>query len=170
MPHAAPVPDRSTDYRICAITLDEDTILWRNPDIEQERRVAIFDLVEENTFKPLRAVRAGHRGPFRLHLAVVDGRLLLEVRGEDGTPAESLLLGLARFRRPIRDYFAICDSYYQAIRQATAAEIETIDMARRAVHNNAAELLLEGLQGKVETDFATARRLFTLICVLHIKG
>lgn len=158
------------DYRICAVTLDEATILWRNADIEQERRIAIFDLCEENTFKPLRAVRAGHSGPFRLHLAVVDGRLLLEVQTEDATPAESLLLGLARFRRPIRDYFAICDSYYQAIRQATPAEIETIDMARRAVHNNAAELLLERLEGKVETDFATARRLFTLICVLHIKG
>ena len=83
---------------------------------------------------------------------------------------EALILGLARFRRPIRDYFAICDSYYQAIRKATAAEIETIDMARRGVHNGAAELLLERLEGKVETDFATARRLFTLICVLHIKG
>lgn len=159
-----------SDYRISHIALDEDTILWRNADVEQERRVAIFDLIDENTFKPLRAVSAGHGGPYRLQLAVRDGRLSLEIRDEAGLELETLILGLARFRRPIRDYFAICDSYYQAIRKATAAEIETIDMARRGIHNNAAEMLLERLEGKVETDFATARRLFTLICVLHIKG
>ena len=89
---------------------------------------------------------------------------------DDGAPLESVILGLGRFRRPIRDYFAICDSYYQAIRKATPAEIETIDMARRAIHNDAADLLLERLDGKVETDHPTARRLFTLICVLHIRG
>jgi uncharacterized protein (UPF0262 family) len=156
--------------RIIHITLDEATILWRSADIEQERRIAIFDLIEENTFKPLRAWEAGHQGPYRLNLAVDDGRLTLEVADEDGSLLEQLVLGLGRFRRPIRDYFAICDSYYQAIRKATAAEIETIDMARRGVHNEAAEMLLERLEGKVETDFATARRLFTLICVLHIRG
>jgi uncharacterized protein (UPF0262 family) len=94
----------------------------------------------------------------------------MDVADDSGTPRETLILGLGRFRRPIRDYFAICDSYYQAIRKATAAEIETIDMARRGIHNHAAELLLERLDGKVETDFATARRLFTLVCVLHIRG
>ena len=94
----------------------------------------------------------------------------MTIADEGGEPLETLILGLARFRRPIRDYFAICDSYYQAIRKATAAEIETIDMARRAIHNDAADLLLERLEGKVETDHPTARRLFTLICVLHIKG
>ena len=130
----------------------------------------IFDLIEENTFKPLRAAAAGHEGPYRLRLSVFDGRLSLEVSDEAGVHLETLVLGLGRFRRPIRDYFAICDSYYQAIRKATAAEIETIDMARRGVHNEAAELLLERLEGKVQTDFATARRLFTLICVLHIRG
>ena len=158
------------DARIIHIELDEATILWRNADIEQERRIAIFDLIEENTFKPLRAWEAGHQGPYRLHLSVADGRLALDVADADGQPLESLILALGRFRRPIRDYFAICDSYYQAIRKATAAEIETIDMARRGVHNEAAELLLERLDGKIETDFATARRLFTLICVLHIRG
>lgn len=158
------------DYTISHITLDEDTILWRNADVEQERRVAIFDLIEENTFKPVRAAAAGQDGPYRLSLAVRDGRLQLTIRDHDDAELETLVLGLARFRRPIRDYFAICESYYQAIRKATAAEIETIDMARRGVHNNAAELLLERLEGKVDTDFATARRLFTLICVLHIKG
>ena len=166
------------DPRISHIDLDETTILWRNADIEQERRIAIFDLIEENTFKPCRAFAAGHEGPYRLRLSVQDGRLQLDI-SEDGGAGnaaggtqllETLILGLGRFRRHIKDYFAICDSYYQAIRKATAAEIETIDMARRGVHNEAAELLVERLGGKVETDFATARRLFTLICVLHIRG
>ncbi|MBU6268735.1 MAG: UPF0262 family protein [Sphingomonadales bacterium] len=158
------------DPRISHIELDEATILWRNADIEQERRIAIFDLIEENLFRPLRAHAAGHEGPYRLRLSVNDGRLVLEIADEAQQPLETLVLGLGRFRRPIREYFAICESYYQAIRKATAGEIETIDMARRGVHNEAAELLLERLEGKVETDFATARRLFTLICVLHIRG
>lgn len=157
-------------YRIVQITLDEATILWRNADVEQERRVAIYDLIEENTFKPLRSAERGARGPYHLHLSVNDGRLAMDICDEGVQLLETLLIGMARFRRPIREYFAICDSYYQAIRKATPAEIETIDMARRGIHNNAAELLLERLEGKVDTDFATARRLFTLICVLHIKG
>ncbi len=159
-----------SDPRIIDITLDEATITWRNPDIEQERRVAIFDLIEENSFKPMRSWEAGHTGPYRLALSVVDGRLSVSVKDEAGGELETLLLGLARFRRPIREYFAICDSYYQAIRKATASEIETIDMARRGIHNRATELLMERLESKIETDFATARRLFTLICVLHIRG
>ncbi len=157
-------------WRIAHIALDDETILWRNADVEQERRVAIYDLIEENTFRPIRASEAGADGPYRLLLSVRDGRLALDIRDENDGPLELLLLGLARFRRPVREYFAICDSYYQAIRKATPAEIETIDMARRGIHNDAAELLLERLAGKVETDFATARRLFTLICVLHIRG
>lgn len=158
------------DPRIAHIELDEATIIWRNADIEQERRIAIFDLIEENTFKPVRAFAAGHTGPYRLRLSVADGRLALMIADDHARDLETVILGLGRFRRPIRDYFAICDSYYQAIRRATAQEIETIDMARRGVHNDAAMLLLERLEGKVDTDFATARRLFTLICVLHIKG
>lgn len=156
--------------RISHIELDESTILRRNADIEQERRIALFDLKEENTFKPLRAWEAGYHGPYHLHLAVEDGRLAMRLSDEQGQELETLILGLGRFRRLIREYFAICDSYYRAIRKATAAEIETIDMARRGIHNQAAELLLERLEGKVETDIDTARRLFTLICVLHIKG
>ncbi len=159
--------------RIIKVELDEDTILWRNADIEQERRVAIFDLIEDNYFKPLRVFddgdNAGYDGPYGLHISVSEGRLIFDIRREDGESFEMLILGLGRFRRPIRDYFAICDSYYQAIRKASASEIETIDMARRGVHNEAAELLIERLDGKIEVDFATARRLFTLICVLHIK-
>ena len=158
------------DPSISHIELDDATILWRNADIEQERRIAIFDLIEENRFLPVRAAAAGHQGPYRLRLAVSDGRLVMDIADADRQPLETLVLGLGRFRRPVRDYFAICDSYYQAVRKATAQEIETIDMARRGIHNEASELLLERLAGKVETDFATARRLFTLICVLHIRG
>lgn len=158
------------DPRISHIDLDEATILWRNADIEQERRIAIFDLIEENLFKPVRSFEAGHEGPYRLQLSVRDGRLSLEIAEEAGSALETLVLGLGRFRRPIREYFAICESYYQAIRKASPLEIETIDMARRGIHNEAAELLVERLDGKVETDFPTARRLFTLICVLHIRG
>jgi uncharacterized protein (UPF0262 family) len=159
-----------SDPRISHIELDEATILWRNADIEQERRIAIFDLIEENSFRPLRSFAAGYEGPYRLRLSVADGRLALEITGENEQELETLILGLGRFRRLIREYFAICESYFQAIRKATAQEIETIDMARRGVHDHAADLLVERLEGKVETDFITARRLFTLICVLHIRG
>lgn len=158
------------DPRIIDVTLDERTILWRSADIEQERRIAIFDLLEENRFAPQRKHPDGYEGPYKLHLRVEEGRLALEIHRADGAPLETLVLGLARFRRPIRDYFAICDSYYQAIRNATPAQIETVDMARRGIHNQSAELLMERLEGKIDLDFDTARRLFTLICVLHIKG
>ena len=157
------------DPRIIDIELDEGTILWRSADIEQERRIAIFDLIEGNHFAPQRRHADGYAGPYKVLLSVVEGRLAIGIGREDGTPLETIVLGLARFRRPIRDYFAICDSYFQAIRQSTAQQIETVDMARRAIHNEAAELLKERLAGKIEIDFDTARRLFTLICVLHIK-
>lgn len=159
-----------SDPRIIEVTLDERTILWRSADIEQERRIAIFDLLEENHFAPQRKHADGYAGPYRLSLRVEEGRLALDMSREDKSHLETLVLGLARFRRPIRDYFAICDSYYQAIRNATPQQIETVDMARRAIHNEAAELLRERLEGKIDVDFDTARRLFTLICVLHIKG
>ena len=158
------------DPRIIDIQLDEGTILWRSADIEQERRIAIFDLIEENHFAPQRATPDNYAGPYRVLLSVEEGRLVIQIKREDDSPLETLILGLARFRRPIRDYFAICDSYFQAIRQSTPAQIETVDMARRGIHNEAAELLKERLDGKIEIDFDTARRLFTLICVLHIKA
>jgi uncharacterized protein (UPF0262 family) len=158
------------DPRIIAIDLDEHTILWRSADVEQERRIAIFDLLEGNHFAPQREHPDGYAGPYRIKLRVEEGRLAIDLFREDGSHLETLVLGLGRFRRPIKDYFAICDSYYQAIRQATPQQIETIDMARRGIHNEAAELLKERLAGKIEVDFDTARRLFTLICVLHIKG
>jgi uncharacterized protein (UPF0262 family) len=158
------------DPRIIDIELDQRTIIWRSADVEQERRVAIFDLLEANSFKPLRAYPDGYAGPYAVRLRVEEGRLAIDICRADKSLLETLVLGLIRFRRAIKDYFAICDSYFQAIRQATPAQIETIDMARRGLHNQAAELLVERLEGKIEVDFDTARRLFTLICVLHIKG
>ena len=158
------------DPRIISVELDETTIIWRNADVEQERRIAIFDLLEGNHFAPARAYPHGYAGPFRIKLRVEEGRLAIDVAAEQGQLLETIILGLGRFRRPIRDYFAICDSYYQAIRAATPQQIETIDMARRGIHNEAAELLIERLKGKIAVDFDTARRLFTLICVLHIRG
>ncbi len=158
------------DYRIISVELDERTILWRSADIEQERRVAIFDLLEGNSFRLATPRGRQHPGPYRIVLGVRDGRLAIDVRDSDGRPIETIVLALSPFRRVIREYFAICDSYYQAIRQATAAQIETIDMARRGIHNDAANTLIERLDGKIAVDFDTARRLFTLICVLHIRG
>ena len=150
--------------RIIDIELDERTIIRRNDDVEQEKKIAIFDLLEGNHFDP-----AGHEGPFRILLRVEDNRLAIDLKDEAGRPLETIRLGLARFRRTIRDYFAICDSYYKAVRSDAPHRIETVDMARRAIHNEAAELLRECLDGKIDLDFDTARRLFTLICVLHIK-
>ncbi|WP_353205745.1 UPF0262 family protein [Sphingomonas sp.] len=159
-----------SDPRIIAVTLDERTILWRSADIEQERRIAIFDLIEGNHFAPQKAYPDGYAGPYKIELAVEEGRLGIAIHRADDTHLETYVLGMGRFRRPIKDYFAICDSYYQAIRSATPDHIETVDMARRGIHNEAADLLKERLEGKIEIDFDTARRLFTLICVLHIKA
>ena len=159
-----PLTEAMADPRIIDVELDERTIIRRNEDIERERKVAIFDLLEGNHFQPV-----GHDGPFRVRLRVEDNRLAIDLSDEQGEPLETVRLGLARFRRPIRDYFAICDSYFKAVRSNGAKGIEPIDMARRAIHNEAAELLQECLEGKIEMDFDTARRLFTLLCVLHIK-
>ncbi|WP_174298010.1 UPF0262 family protein [Sphingomonas bacterium] len=158
------------DPRIIDVTLDERTIAWRSADIDQERRIAIFDLIEENHFAPQREHADGYAGPYRLRLETEDGRLGLHLHREDGSHLETLVLAMGRFRRPIRDYFTILDSYFEAIRAATPQAIETIDMARRGLHNDAAELLRGRLAGKIDVDFDTARRLFTLICVLHIRG
>lgn len=156
--------------RIATIALDEATIIARNADIECEREVALRDLVEQNEFRPLRAVSKGHKGPWDLHLSVIDGMLAISLRDAKGDDAGTIGLGMARLRRVIREYFAICESYYKALRKATAAEIETLDMARRGIHDRGTRHLLNILEGKIVTDFDTARRLFTLICVLHIKA
>lgn len=152
------------DPRIIDVKLDDRTIIWRNADIEQERRIAIFDLLEENFFEV-----DGHEGPFQILLRVEDNQLAIDLRDAASAPLETIRLGLARFRRPIRDYFAICNSYFKAIRSDTPHGIEAVDMARRALHNDASELLREALSNRIGMDFDTARRLFTLICVLHIK-
>jgi uncharacterized protein (UPF0262 family) len=159
-----------SDNRIARITLDEGTILRRSADIEEERAVAIRDLEADNTFTPVRAAARGQQGPWSLHLSVAGSGLALALRDGKDEDAGTIGLGLARFRRDVREYFAICDSYYKAMRKASAKEIETLDMARRAIHDRGTRALLEALEDKVETDFATARRLFTLICVLHIKA
>jgi uncharacterized protein (UPF0262 family) len=152
------------DPRIIDIKLDEGSIIRRSREIEQERKVAIFDLLEANHFAP-----AGHDGPFRIVLRIEDDRLAIDLSDEEDRKLGTIRMGLRRFRRPIRDYFAICESYFAAVRSKATRGIETVDMARRGLHNEAAELLKESLAGKIELDFDTARRLFTLICVLHIK-
>jgi uncharacterized protein (UPF0262 family) len=152
------------DPRIIDIELDEHSIIRRSDDIERERAVAIFDLLENNCFAP-----QGHDGPFRVRLRIEEGRLAIEIKDETGVPLDTVQLSLGRFRRPVRDYFAICESYFKAVRSNVPHGLEAVDMARRGLHNEAAELLRECLKGRIEMDFDTARRLFTLICVLHIK-
>ncbi len=160
----------SPEDRIAEIVLDEATILARNANVESEREVALRDLVEDNEFRPLRAVAQGHNGPWKLHLSVVEGSLSIQLHDADDADAGIIGLGMMRLRRVVREYFAICDSYYKALRKATAPEIETLDMARRAIHDRGTRHLLSALEGKIVTDFDTARRLFTLICVLHIRS
>ena len=152
--------------RLVAVTLDEGSIGRSTPDIEHERAVAIYDLLEENSFAPV-----GHvGGPYALMLAITGNRLVFDVRLADGTPMIAHHLSLSPLRRIVKDYFMICESYYQAIRTSSPSQIEAIDMGRRALHNEGSELLIQRLQGKIEIDADTARRLFTLITVLHWKG
>ncbi|WP_169567607.1 UPF0262 family protein [Sneathiella limimaris] len=154
--------------QIVNITLDEKSVVRRNPDIEHERKVAIYDLLDQNHFA---LVGQENAGPFSLHLAIEDNRLIFDIRADDdSTELMRLPLPVISFRRIIKDYFQICESYFSAIKSASPAKIEAIDMGRRGLHNEGTELLLERLKEKVDTDFDTARRLFTLICVLHIRG
>jgi uncharacterized protein (UPF0262 family) len=148
------------------VTLDEESIGRSGPDIEHERAVAIYDLIEENVFQPADQ----DVGPYALHLSMSENRLVFDIRKPDGAPVVAHLLSLTPLRKIVRDYFMICDSYYAAIRTATPDRIEAIDMGRRGLHDEGSKLLQERLGGKVDMDFATARRLFTLICVLHWKG
>ena len=151
------------DNRLISINIDEDTLGASNPDAEHERRVAIFDLIEENSF----ALLDHDRGPYALTLSQVERKLVFAIRDEAGADVHTFILSMGPFRGVIRDYFMICDSYYDAIRNQTPHQIEAIDMARRGIHNEGSELLAERLEGKVNIDFHTARRLFTLICALH---
>ena len=153
--------------RIVAVTLDEESIGRSGPDIEHERAIAIYDLIEQNLFAP---EGADGTGPFTVHIGITGNRLMFDIRREDGTPVVAHLLSLSPFRGIVKDYFMICDSYYQAIRTATPDKIEAIDMGRRGLHNEGADMMMTRLAGRVDIDFETARRLFTLITVLHWKG
>ena len=152
--------------RLLAVELDSSIGPGPSPEAEHERRVAIYDLVEENSF----CLAAEPTGPYRLRLSTADGRLIFDVLNEREERLSLIGLSMSPFRRIVKDYYMICDSYYQAIRTATPDKIEAIDMGRRGIHNDGSEILMERLKGKVTIDLDTARRLFTLICVLHWKG
>ena len=153
------------------IEIDDAGLPAPTPEIEQERRVAIFDLIEENRFAlPGREGRDVPAGPYRLLLAIREKRLVFDIRTEDESPAQEFHLSLGPFRQVVKDYFQICESYYEAVKRLPPSQIEAIDMARRGIHNEGARVLQERLEGKAEVDDATARRLFTLICVLHFGG
>ena len=156
----------ATDPRIVNIALDEKSVVRRSADVEHERAVAIFDLLEENHFAP--AVDAD--GPFNVVLAIEENRLIFDVRDAADAPLVRVPLALAAFRRIVKDYFTVCESYFDAIKTASPSQIEAIDMGRRGLHNEGSELLRTNLNGKIELDHDTARRLFTLLCVLHIRG
>jgi uncharacterized protein (UPF0262 family) len=152
--------------RLVAVTLDEGSIGRSNPDVEHERAIAIYDLLEDNSFTP----QSDAEGPFALHLSIDGSRLVFDIRRADGTAVVAHLLSLTPLRRIVKDYYMVCDSYYAAIRTATPDRIEALDMGRRGLHDEGSQILLERLERKVKVDFETARRLFTLICVLHWKG
>lgn len=153
-----------TKHRLQSVEIDEHSLAAVSRDQEQERQIAIFDLLEENYFAP----EGAEHGPYDLHMGLMENRLVLDVRGPDYEKRH--ILSLSPFRMLIKDYFMICESYYQAIRNSSPQQIEALDMGRRGLHNEASELLRTRLQGKIETDIDTARRLFTLICALHWRG
>ena len=158
--------DKEKTGRLAAITLDEASLGTPNDEVEHERRVAMYDLIEANQFRP----SGDDGGPYTLQLGISGNRLVFDIRTPDGAPVVAHMLSLMPFRRIVKDYFTVCDSYYAAIRTATPDRIEALDMARRALHDEGSTLVLERLERKVELDFDTARRLFTLISVLHWKG
>jgi uncharacterized protein (UPF0262 family) len=151
---------------LIAVTLDEESIERGNPDVEHERAVAVYDLLEENHFAPVGAPD----GPYRLVLSIQENRLVFQIQDEGGAHIVSHMLSLSPLRKVVKDYFLICESYFTAIRKGAPAQIEAIDMGRRGVHDEGSRLLAERLEGKIEVDHDTARRLFTLVCALHFKG
>lgn len=154
--------------RICHIEIDDSGLPVPTPEIEQERKVAVFDLLEDNSFAlPARDGRAAPSGPYRLALAIRERRLVVDVAQENGDKLAEFHLSLGPFRQVVKDYYQICGSYFDAVKKLPPSQIEAIDMARRGIHNEGAQILQERLEGKAEVDKDTARRLFTLICVLH---
>jgi uncharacterized protein (UPF0262 family) len=157
--------------RISQIEIDDAGLPAPTPEMEQERRVAVFDLLEDNSFDlPARDGREVPPGPYRLALAVREKRLVVDITQEDGEKVAEFHLSLGPFRQVVKDYFQICDSYFDAVKRLPPSQIEAIDMARRGIHNEGARILMERLEGKAEIDIDTARRLFTLICVLNRGG
>ena len=153
------------------IKLDDRNLPPPTTEIEQERKVAIFDLLEKNTFKlPKKANKGIIKGPFNLNLAIKDKRLIFDLSALKGERVAEFHLSLTPFKQVVKDYWSICESYYDAVKNLPPGQIETIDMARRGIHNEGARILLERLEGKAEIDYDTSRRLFTLICVLHFGG
>ncbi len=159
-----------SNHKLIDIQLDENTVVKWTADIDHERRIAIFDLLEENSFEVIKATEAGYMGPYKLNLSIEEGRLVFDIKSEDDQAIISFRLAMSPFRRTIREYFAICESYYEAIKNSNPSQIEAIDMGRRGLHNQGSELLQERLNDKVNMDMQTARRLFTLVCVLNLKG
>ncbi|MDO8534529.1 MAG: UPF0262 family protein [Xanthobacteraceae bacterium] len=162
------MPDNPADptRRLVAVVLDETSIGRAHPDVEHERTISIYDLIEDNRFEPI----GDDGGPYALKIALVERRLVFEVSRADGAPVVTHLLSLTPFRRVVKDYFLVCESYYAAIKTESPDRIEAIDMGRRGLHNEGSQLLIERLKDKIQVDFDTARRLFTLICALHWKG
>ncbi len=157
--------------RICHIEIDDAGLPTPTPEVEQERRVAVFDLLEDNSFLlPARDGAAAPDGPFRLALSIRERRLVIDIAAEDGAELAQIQLSLGPFRQVVKDYYQICGSYFDAVKRLPPSQIEAIDMARRGIHNEGARILQERLEGKAEMDIDTARRLFTLVCVLHFGG
>ena len=153
------------------IKLDDLNVPPPTSEIEQERKVAIFDLLEKNTFElPEKVTNGRGQGPFNLNLAIKDKRLVFDLSAAAGDKVAEFHLSLSPFKQVVKDYWSICESYYDAVKNLPPGQIETIDMARRGIHNEGARILLERLEGKAEIDYDTSRRLFTLICVLHFGG
>ena len=151
--------------RIIDIVLDEESVARRSPEVEHERAVALFDLIEENDF-----ALVSTPGPYRLRIGIFEQRLVFDVRDEGDHQLRDIVLSLTPFRKVVKDYFLVCESYYAAIKKLSPSQIEALDMGRRGLHNEGSELLRERLDGKIEIDLDTARRLFTLICALHITS
>jgi len=163
---SGPSVDGAAQNRLMSVTLDENSIGRGSADQEHERAIAVYDLIEENSF-----ALVGHNGgPYALAISLVDAKLVFDIRDESGASVVTHILSLTPFKRILKDYFMVCDAYYSAIRTATPSRIEAIDMGRRGLHNEGAQLLLERLKGKIDCDQDTARRLFTLITALHWKG
>ena len=156
----------SARNRLIEVKLDDQSIGRAPPDVEHERAVAIYDLIDENCFQPVGTAP----GPYKLVLSLIENRLAFNINTEKNEPVVTHILSLTPFRKIVKDYFLICESYYEAIKTSSPSRIEAIDMGRRGVHNDGSKLLQERLEGKIEIDFDTARRLFTLVCVLHWRG